>query len=433
MSLWNETVELPEFPELDGDIKADVLIIGGGISGLLCSYILKQRGIDNLVLEAERIGSGTTSGTTAVITAQHSNVYTDIVRQFDRKTAGFYLKANMEAFEKYRQLAETMDFEFEEAPSYIYSTTDKKQLMIEAAILKDLGADAEYTEDTELPFDVAGAVRFARAGKMHPLKFVGEISRGLDIREHTCVRKVKDNVAYTDKGNVRADKIITATNYPIINTRGLYPAKLYRKRSYVMALDNVPVIKGTYADTFARGMYFRSCGDKLIVGGGDHRTGAAGDGFDMVREFVRGVMPDAREVCSWAAQDCMSLDGIPYIGCYSPAMKDVYVVSGFNEWGMTSAMAAAGIIADKIEGRENGYDKIFAPDRRILRKQLASNAAETIINFLNPTLKRCTHMGCALKKNEAENTWDCPCHGSRFDENGNVIDNPALISLKRIR
>lgn len=427
MTLWNETIEIPEFKKLEGDIETDVLIVGGGIAGLLCGYFLNKQGVENIIVDAHRIGSGTTSKTTAVVTAQHSNVYTNIVKKFDKKIAEAYLQANMYAFEKYKELSEVMDFDFEICPSHIYSFEERKPLKIEAAILKELGADAVYTEDVELPFRVAGAVRFERAAQMHPMKFINEISKELDIKENTCVRKINNNIAYTDNGKIKADKIIVATHYPIINSHGAYWMKLYQKRSFVVVLDNAPEIYGTFADIAERGIYLRNYGSLLIVGGGDHRTGTANDGFHIVRSFIRQTMPDAVEKYAWAAQDCISLDSIPYIGKYSSSMKDVYVISGFNEWGMTSSMIGAELITDLICENENGYRELFLPQRTMLRKQLAVNAAETVLNLIKPTAKRCTHMGCALNRNEAENSWDCPCHGSRFDNEGNVLDNPATL------
>lgn len=426
MTLWNEIIEMPEFEKLEGDIETDVLIVGGGIAGLLCGYFFNQRGIDNVIVEAHRIGSGTSSKTTAVVTALHSNVYTNIVKSFGNKTAETYLKANMHAFHKYQELSEVMDFDFEVCPSYIYSEKDSKALKIEAAILRDLGADVAYAEDVELPFKVAGAVRFENAGQMHPMKFIKEISKDLDIKENTCIKKIKHNVAYSDNGTIKAKKIVIATHYPIINSHGAYWMKLYQKRSFVIALDNAPKIHGTFADIAERGIYLRNHGNLLIVGGGDHRTGTANDGFDIVRSFVKRVMPDTIEKFAWAAQDCISLDGIPYIGKYSRSIDDIYVISGFNEWGMTSAMFGSEMIADIICETENNYINVFSPHRSVVRKQLALNTAETVINFIKPTPKRCTHLGCALNKNSAEGSWDCPCHGSRFNKEGNVLDNPAI-------
>lgn len=430
MRLWEEKIELPHFPRLQEDLETDVLIIGGGITGILCAHMLHEQGVDYLLAEGRRIGSGTTAGTTAVITAQHSDVYTKIVKWFGKETARGYLAANMKAFYEYQALSERYDFEYEEKPSYIYSVADKKALQVEAAILKELGAKVEYTEECGLPFDIAGAVCFPQAAQMHPLKLLGTLSERLHIKENTHIIDVKGKTAYANDGRITAKKIIIAAHYPFLKMKGLYPLKLYQKRSFVLALAHAPTLPGTYADTQQGGIYLRNYKDLLIVGGGDYRTGTAQDGFQTVRSFVRGVFPDAREKYAWAAQDCISLDEIPYIGQYSKALPHVYVASGFNEWGMTSAMAAASILTDRVMDRENEYAEIFSPDRSMLRPQLALNAAETIKNFFTPKAKRCSHLGCALKHNRNENTWDCPCHGSRFDEHGCIIDNPAVKNAK---
>ncbi len=426
MRLWEEKMELPHFPRLQGDAETDVLVIGGGITGVLCAHMLHEQGVEYLLAEGRQIGSGTTAGTTAVITAQHSDVYTKMVKRFGKEVARGYLAANMNAFHAYQALSGRHDFEYEEKPSYLYSLTEKQDLQVEAAILKELGAEAEYTEECGLPFEIAGAVRFPKAAQMHPLKLLGALSKRLHIKENTHIVDVKGTTAYTAHGKITAKKIIIAAHYPFLKLKGLYPLKLYQKRSFVVALAHAPALPGTYADPGQRGIYLRNYKDLLIVGGGDARTGTAQDGFSFVREFVKGVFPDAREKYAWAAQDCISLDEIPYIGTYSRALPHVYVATGFNEWGMTSAMAAASILTDLAMGRENEYAEIFSPGRPMLRPQLALNAAETIKNFFTPKGKRCSHLGCALKHNEDENTWDCPCHGSRFDEHGRILDNPAV-------
>ncbi len=428
--LWKESVNKPHFTELGGDVQTDVLIIGGGIAGILCAYMLQQQGKNYILVEAEGIGGGTTKGTTAAITAQHGNIYTKLLKRFGRDTAKAYLDVNLKAVEKFREMSHEFSFDFEERDSYTYSLTDENQHKVEAAVVRELGFDAEYTKDPGLPFETAGGVRFAQMAQMHPLKFIYEISKGLNIRENTFVKQVKNHVAYTDKGNISAKKIIIASHYPIINSRGLYPLKLYQKRSFVLALESAPVLHATYADTSSRGIYLRNYGDLLIAGGGDHRTGVCNDGFEIVRSFVRKHFKGAAEKYAWAEQDCISLDGIPYIGRYASGISDIFVISGFNEWGMTSSMAAASVITDMITGKYNPYIKLFAPDRCMMNRQLAVNIRETVKNLVVPADRRCSHLGCGLKKNYDENTWDCPCHGSRFDDEGNVISNPALKNLK---
>ena len=222
MSLWNETVDIPVFQQLEGDTETDILIMGGGIAGILCAYVLKERGAHCMLVERNKIGRGTTAGTTAVITAQHSDIYSKLVKQLGREAACLYLAANMNALEKYKKLAGVYDYEFAEKPSYIYSLTDKLPLQVEAAVLNELGAAADYTEETDLPFEIAGAVRFANAGQMHPLKLISNLSKELDIREGTLVREVKGNMVYTNRGIIKANKVIVASHFAPMTNKGLF-------------------------------------------------------------------------------------------------------------------------------------------------------------------------------------------------------------------
>jgi len=189
-------------------------------------------------------------------------------------------------------------------------------------------------------------------------------------------------------------------------------------------------VNGMYVDESEAGLSFRNHGELLILGGGDHRTGKNGGKWSELRQFVKEHYPGAEEQYMWATQDCMTLDGIPYIGHYSKSTPNIYVATGFNKWGMTSSMVSAMILTDMVLGRRNEYAPVFSPQRSILKPQLLVNGAEAITNLLSPNTKRCSHMGCALKWNPTEQTWDCPCHGSRFNKNGALIDNPATRPLK---
>ena len=173
-------------------------------------------------------------------------------------------------------------------------------------------------------------------------------------------------------------------------------------------------------------MYLRNYKNLLLVGQGDRRTGGRGGGFDVPRAFAKKHFPQAREKFAWANQDCVSLDGVPYIGAYSPALPQVYVASGFNLWGMSTSMVASEILTDLALGRENRFAPAFSPDRSILTAQLFSNLGHSLLGLVTPLPKRCPHMGCALKWNAAERSWDCPCHGSRFDAHGRLLNNPAM-------
>ena len=216
-----------------------------------------------------------------------------------------------------------------------------------------------------------------------------------------------------------------ATHFPFINRHGLYFMKLYQSRSYVLALENAPDPGATGAEYKGEGIYFRRYGDLLLLGGGDHRTGKKGGSYAFLREYAKNHFPRAKEKYAWANQDCMTLDGLPYVGHYSPNTPDVYVATGFNAWGMTNSMVAAEVIRDQILGKENPLSQIFHPGRSMLRKQLFCNIGETLIDFAIPTVRRCPHLGCALRWNPQEHTWDCPCHGSRFDMDGKLLDTPA--------
>lgn len=424
-SVWTQTAELPRFPSLKGDLKTEVLIIGGGAAGLLCAYFLEQEGVDYALVEADRICGGITKNTTAKVTAQHGLIYEKLIQEFGLPKASLYLQANQEALKRYRSLCQTIGCEFQEKDAYVYSRRDRQKLRREAAALGKLGFPARFTETVPLPFPVAGAVQFPRQGQFHPLLFFGGIARGRNIYEHTKVQELAPGRAKTTGGIITAEKIIVATHFPILNKHGGYFLKLYQSRSYVLALENAPELDGMYVDEDQKGLSFRNENGLLLLGGGGHRTGKKGGGWQELEAFARRHWPAAKEAARWAAQDCMTLDGVPYIGEYSQGTRGLYVVTGFNKWGMTSAMVGATLLTDLVLQRKNPYAPVFAPSRSILRPQLAANLLESTIGLLTPTVPRCPHMGCALHYNPAEHSWDCPCHGSRFGENGQLLDNPA--------
>lgn len=428
-SLWEKTWKHPVFPPLDGDTDTDVLIIGGGMAGILCAYRLHQAGVPYLLAEAETIGSGTTKNTTAKLTSQHGLIYERLIRLFGIERAKQYLTANQEALETYRELCRGIRCGFEEKDAYVYSRNDRKKLERELAALEKLGFHAEYAEQLPLPFPVAGAVKFPHQAQFHPLEFLAAIAKDLHICEHTPVQELV-GMAITPRGRITAKKIIVTTHFPFLNKHGSYFLKLYQHRSYVIALEHAQNVDGMYVDEAQKGMSFRNYGSQLLVGGGDHRTGKQGGGWRELREFAKRYYPKAVETAHWAAQDCMSLDGVPYIGPYSASTDHLYVASGFNKWGMTSSMVAARILSDLVQEKENPYGDVFSPSRTILRPQLVVNGLEAAAGLLTPTARRCPHLGCALKWNPQEHSWDCPCHGSRFTKDGALIDNPATGDLK---
>lgn len=424
-SVWQVDTALPKFPKLKKDIRTDVLIIGGGMAGLLTAYFLHQSGVQYMLVEKGRICSGITQHTTAKLTAQHGLIYQKLFKSGGFEAAQCYWQANQTALDAYAKLCRNIDCDYEIKDNYVYSLDDRQKLEREADVLHRIGCSASICDQLSLPMKTAGAVKVPDQAQFHPLKFAAVIARGLHIYEHTFVREMIGNTAVTDSGHIHAKQVIVTTHFPFLNKHGSYFLKLYQHRSYVIALENAADVNGMYVDEQQTGMSFRNYQNLLFLGGGGHRTGKAGGDWEILRSFAKQHYPNAHERYSWAAQDCMSLDGIPYIGQYSKQTPNFFVASGFNKWGMTGAMVSAMLLHDRIMGNHNDYASLFNPSRSILKPQLFVNGAEAIKSLLKPTAKRCPHLGCALKWNPAEHTWDCPCHGSRFSDDGTVLDNPA--------
>ena len=313
-SLWGKTWEQSSFPALDGNMSTDVLIIGGGMAGVLCAYQLHCAGVPYVLVESETICSGITKNTTAKITSQHGLIYDKLISKFGVERAKQYLAANETALQTYRALCRNIDCGFEEKAAYTYSLDDRGKIERELKALNTLGVSAEFLDRIPLPFPVAGAVKFPNQAQFHPLKFISGIATGLHIYEHTRVRELIGTTAVTDHGRIRAEKIIVATHFPFLNKHGSYFLKLYQHRSYVLALQNAADVDGMYLDEAQAGMSFRNYENLLLMGGGTHRTGKKGGGWQELREFARRYYPQAEEQYHWATQDCMSLDGVPYIG-----------------------------------------------------------------------------------------------------------------------
>ncbi len=425
-SIWLKSkIKKPEFEELKRDIKTDVLIIGGGITGILCAYMLRRAGADCVVLEADRICNGITKNTTAKITCQHGLIYDKMIKRFGAEKAQLYLEAQNTALKQYRDMSKDIECDFEESDSFVYSRRSREKIEKEVTALNKIGCHAEFTSSLPLPFLVEGAVKMKNQAQFNPLKFVFPIAENLQIYEKTKALEVKPDVVTTRHGKIKAEKIIVATHFPFVNKHGSYFIKMYQHRSYAIAFKNAPSISGMCIDESKKGMSFRSYEDLLIIGGGSHRTGKKGGNWRELADFAKDNYKSAQEVCRWATQDCMTLDDIPYIGQYSKKTPTFYVATGFNKWGMTSAMAAAMILSDLVQGKDNKYSEVFSPSRSIMRPQLVINTAEAVAGLVTPTVPRCPHLGCALKYNPQERSWDCSCHGSRFTEDGEVIDNPA--------
>lgn len=424
-SLWSQTAKMPRFDPLTGNLQTDVLVIGGGITGLLCAHFLRDAGVSCAVIDAGKVCQGITHNTTAKITVQHGLIYHKLICKYGADRARLYFEAQNRALDMYRQLSADIDCDFEEKDAFVYSLNSRIEIEQEANALRRIGSPAIFSENINLPFRIKGAVCVPKQAQFHPLKFLSSIAKDLQIFENTRALEVRPREVITNRGKIKAEKIVVATHFPFLNKHGAYFLKLYQHRSYVLALKNAPDVKGMYVDASLKGLSFRTSGEYLLLGGGGHRTGKKGGNWRELTEFSRTYYHGAKEVARWATQDCISLDGIPYIGQYARSTPNLYVATGFNKWGMTNAMVAAEVLRDMALEKDNSFAKVFSPNRRILHPQLGINLFESQLGLITPTTPRCPHLGCALKYNKFEHSWDCPCHGSRFSEKGKVIDNPA--------
>ena len=434
-SIWSESCRFKEREPLRGDTEAEIAVIGAGIAGLLTASALQKAGRQVVVLEANRIASGQTRNTTAKITSQHGMIYRRLIDTLGRDKAEQYAMANEAAIEAYRRLilSEHIDCSFEERNAYVYGS-DSEQLQTEAEAAASLGLPASFVRETALPFSTAGAVCFARQAQFHPLRFLEHMAKPLTVYENTPVIRVEDNQIETEKGRIRAKQIIFACHYPFVNFPGLYFARMHQERSYVLALEHAANVDGMWIGAGQGAYSFRNYGKLLLLGGGGHRCG----------ENSAGGKYESRP--NW------------------------YVATGFQKWGMTSAMVSAMLLRDLICGVKNSYADVFDPARfdaaalagiaaesgqavKGLAKELfliPSSTAAAIpkghggIVFLHgeklgvykdedgqltPVELRCPHLGCQLEWNPDELSWDCPCHGSRFDRFGKLISGPAQEDL----
>lgn len=424
-SVWIETSQKPQFDNLSGNIKTDVLIVGGGLTGILCAYMLDKAGVDYTLIEAKEICSGITKNTTAKVTVQHGLIYDKIIKKYGTQAAHKYYIANNNALIRYRELCKEFDCNFETKDAYVYSLNNKQKIEKEIKAYNTIGVSVEFIKEITLPFDIASAVKLKNQGQIHPLKLLYKLSQNLNIKENTKLINLMPNCAETNTGKITFKKAIITTHFPILNKHGSYFLKMYQHRSYVIAYEGAQNVDGIYVDEDIKGLSFRNYGDLLLIGGGSHRTGKKGGAWAEISDFTKHYYPKAREKYRWATQDCMTLDGIPYIGKYSKNTPNLLVATGYNKWGFTSAMSAAEILCDLVQEKQNDFADVFSPSRSILHPQLALNGVEAIFNLITPTTPRCPHLGCALKYNKYEHTWDCPCHGSRFETQGKLIDGPA--------
>ena len=444
-SLWFEGRRARERPPLERDTAADAVVVGAGIVGLTTALLLEREGMDVVVLEMRRVASGATGYNTAKLSSLHGLTYTQLASSLGRDKARLYGDANETGIARVFQLADEIgiDCDLARKPNYTYSEdgADVDDLREEARIAGDIGLPASYVEDVDLPFAVAGAVRFENQAEFHPVKYADGLAAALrgPVHEDTRVTGLGSGAVHTARGpRVRARHVVVATHLSFLD-RGLYFARCHPERSYVVAGRTAVSPAGMYLSTESPAHSIRLHGDWLLVGGESHKTGQADarERYERLSAWARdrfGLEPQFR----WATQDQMPVDGVPYVGRHDPLSGDIWVATGFKKWGLAMGTAAAELLAAQITGREHRWTELFDPNRLRPRagavtfaKENANVAyhfaADRVAKRGNP---RCTHLGCLLDWNGAEETWDCPCHGSRFSASGEVIEGPAVSPLE---
>ena len=474
-SIWTKTAVLPAFPSLCGDVTADVAVIGGGMAGILTADRLRQAGARAIVLEAGRVGMGQTAGTTAKLTAQHGLRYHKLAEALGPEAAGQYARVNLEAVEQLRRLVRDrrLDCDFRDCTAYLYAVGAPGKLRQEYDACRSLGMEVFLTRDTELPFP-AEALGLRHQARFHPLKLLAGLVDGLSVCEHTRVLEAEGRQVRTARGTVTADTVIFTCQFPFPNHPGHYFARQHQERSYVLALEGVPPMGDMYLGVDGEQLSFRSQGGYLLLGGGGHRTGDNREGgqYEALRQAARRFWPDCRVSAAWSAQDSMPMDGVPYIGPFAASRPNWLVATGFQKWGMSTSVAAAEILTALALGETPRSDwAVFSPARfraGASARQLAADAAWSLQGlgrrFLAPgrvpaeqlppgrggiveadgeklgayrdedgtlyaVTPKCPHLGCQLEWNPEEKTWDCPCHGSRFDFRGRLLNGPAQTDL----
>lgn len=495
-SYWKDHKPPHSFAPLNKDLTVDVTVVGGGITGIVTAWKLAQEGKTVALLEGRKLMDGTTGFTTAKVTAQHSLIYQKLLKTFNEDFARLYYEANMEAIhflkETANKLAINCDLTTQDA--YVFTGKSEMQAVIEkeAEAYRTLGikggiAGSEVRKNT--PFAVAEAIVMQEQAQYHPVKFLEALvknmveSGNVFIFEDTRAKSLKGRTVKTTEGyEVTSDHIVAATHFPFNDAERLYFAKLQIKRSYVIGLKSGQALhEGMYlsADVPSRSVRYTPLpdGEKLLlIGGESHHTGRNKEEtvkhYEKLAEFAEHYYQSNNILYRWSAQDLMTLDSVPYIG---QSQENVYVATGYAKWGMTSGLTAANIISDLILKKDNRFAAVFDPKRPKAKpkdaakfimqntgvaKELISGKAErpkktvddlkadegSIVEWKGQKAGAykdeggtchvvdvtCTHMGCETKWNDAERSWDCPCHGSRFSYDGKVLEGPAVKPLKKM-
>lgn len=490
-SYWMASTSRTEYPVLDKDIKVDIAIIGGGIVGISSAYMLSKEGLNVAIVEADRIVQGTTGHTTAKITSQHGLIYNKIKTQLSEEFAKQYAEANESAIRMIEKIVIENNIQCDYMPqsAYIYTLRDGyvDRISDEVKTASPLGIKATYLEEIPLPFKVKAAVRFDDQAQFHPRKFLLPLAEkitmnGSQIFEQSRIVDIEENGNYiltTNQGKkITAEKVIIASHYPCYNKPGMYFARIWADRSYIVAIkakEKYP--GGMYITAEEPGRSLRSQisdkGELIFVGGEHHKTGQSEDTnkhYKALIDFANDTFTVEDIPYRWSTQDCMTPDDIPFVGHFTSKTPNMFVATGFGKWGMTNSIASAMILKDLIIDGKSPWQDVYSPSRQITATSVKSIVVENLnvakeliggkitplpdnvdiksgegklieadgqkvgayrdeqgtLHIVNST---CTHMGCELTWNSAEKSWDCPCHGSRFTYEGDIIEGPTVKPL----
>lgn len=488
-ALWLDTAPPSDYPTLEQDIDVDVAIVGGGIAGMTVALMLKRGGARVAVIEAARIASGVTGCTTAKVSALQATMYSTIAARHGAEAARTYAEASLAAVESVAAIVgeQAIDCDLERRPAFTYAADESEREAVEQELeaAREAGLPVDWVDGPDLPNCAHGAVRLGGQLQLHPVRYVQGMAAavagdGSHVFENSRGRKVHEGSparVITAAGTVRCEHVVIATHYPILD-RGLYFARLDAQRSYCLAarLAGGELPQGMSISAGRGSRSIRSYGDLLIVGGEGHSVGskkANPQRFERLEMFAREHWDVAAVTHRWSAQDPVPYDHLPMIGAYRPGSSRLWVSTGFMKWGLSTATFAALMLAEQLSGREHPWASTFSPNRLSLRSspqvmQLGAKfSADLVGDRLRPPQAlstdgipngearllqdglgkkgvyrdeagrlhgvslRCTHLGCLLRFNAAERSWDCPCHGSRFSVDGQVLEGPAVHPLQQ--
>ena len=489
-SYWVKTTTRPSFPCLQENIDCDICIIGAGITGIMTAYMLRESKFKICIIDKGEVCSGVTENTTAKITSEHGLIYKYLEDSFGLEFAKKYLESNEEAINTIEEIInkEQIECDFARTSNYIYTCKEEyiQRIKDEVETVNKLGLNAKFIEKATLPFKIKAGIEFPNQAKFHPLKYLYGIiekikDNNVQIFTNSRVQDIERNEnsysVKTDKNSIQAKYVVMATHYPIKNFPGMYFLKMYQDRSYAITIEPLEKFdEGMYLSAESPVASFRPIdNDLLIIGGQDHKTGENGMDLDVcyksLETYAKEIFPQMKVKYRWSTQDCVSIDKVPYIGEFSNLMPNLFVATGYKKWGMTTSHVAAKIISDKILGVANEYQDIYKATRlRPIKnyKEMGNMLRQSFYSLGINKLKRpkykfedlendeggvveykgkklgvykdkngkifvvkpyCKHLGCELSWNNLEKTWDCPCHGSRYDYTGKLINEPSTKDL----